>query len=210
VPTETKWLGKDSHVLNLSLGLATSAAVLLFQFLVDNERDANLEELEQTKILRVLQSRDDSDYYGPLISDAKQRVFVFGVTAHRFLIDFADTQHSEPRKRVVLDALNRNVDVRILVCKKERLCTNDEKAKFDQTRPILDDLSSRYPNNFKFAYYDHTPTLSMVICDNHFLFGPYFPGRQSKHTATIHALEGGSICQEYLAHFSDEWQKVAP
>jgi hypothetical protein len=99
MPIETKWLGKDGHLFNFSLGLISGLVVLLFQFVVDNLRDKELEELQETKILRVLRTRDNEDYYRDILKKTKTSVVLMGVTGNRFLEHFANTEHPDENKK---------------------------------------------------------------------------------------------------------------
>lgn len=210
VPAETPWVGKDSHLLNLSLGLVSGVAVLLFQFLVDNKRDKDLEDLENTRIKRVLDSRDKEDYYGALIAAANTEIVVFGVTANRFLTDFADVLHPEPAKRVLISALDRGVEVRLLLCSRDYLAGEDDKAKHDSAATRIQGIVEGKPTaKVQCRYYKHAPTLSMVVADSAFLVGPVFQGKESKHTSTIHAIAGGAFAKEYWDNFEREWKTAA-
>lgn len=208
IPSETSWLGKDGHLYNLSLGLVTGVVVLLFQFLVDNQRDRDFEELEMTRIKRVLASRDKEEYYRELIREARTEIVVFGVTASRFLNDFADGAHPAGTKRELYTALQRGVSVRFLLASREFLSTEGDRSKYDDATQKLNALKTAHSPLLEVRCYKHTPTLSMVVADKNFLVGPVFEGKESKHTTTIHALAGGEFATEYWNNFEKEW-KVA-
>lgn len=210
MPLETTWLGKDGHLYNLSLGLITGLVVLLFQFTVDNLRDKELEKLQETKIIGVLESRDKEDYYMRLIRDAKKEIIVFGVTASRFLIDFADVPHTNSDKKVLLNALQRGVTVKFLLADRTYLIDSTDKTKHDEAKTRIEKLKENLTNKdlLQVKYYKHPPTLSMVITDEHYLIGPVFDEKESRHTVTIHAKFGGAFARDYLDNFEKEWAKA--
>ncbi|MBC7661597.1 MAG: hypothetical protein H7249_18015 [Chitinophagaceae bacterium] len=209
VPVGTLWTGKDSHLFNLSLGLMSGLVVLIFQFLVDNQRDFQLEELQTTHIVRVLDSRDKEDYYRDIIRQASKEIVIFGVTASRFLADFADEQHPSDDKKVLISALNKRVKVRFLVAARAKLSESNH-ANFDKARIHLNELRAKFPLLFEVRYYEHEPTLSMVVADKNFLVGPVFTNKESKHTVTIHAMDGGAFAKDYWENFEKEWQMLSP
>ncbi len=208
VPKDTPWIGKDSHILGLANGLLAGVAVLLFQFIIDNQRDGELEVLQQTLIKGVLASRDKEEYYRHLISEAKREIIVFGVTASRFLEHFGDTNHPDESKRVLLSALARNVKVRFLLASDLMLNDSKDKNKNTEAKRRITAINLQYPHNpIELKYYDHPPTHSMVVTDDHLMVGPVFPGRESQHTFTLHVLKGGPVARDYLDNFEEEWAR---
>lgn len=208
VPIATPWIGKDSHLFNLSLGLMSGLVVLIFQFLVDNQRDLQLEELQTTHIVRVLDSRDKEDYYRDIIQRANKNIVIFGVTASRFLVDFADENHPSDEKKVLIAALSKRVKIRFLVAARAQL-NESNHGNFDKARIRLGELTEKFPGLCEVRYYEHPPTLSMVVADKNFLVGPVFSDKESKHTVTIHAMEGGAFARDYWDNFEKEWHNLS-
>lgn len=205
VPGGTPWVGKDSHLLNLSQGLLTGLIVLLVQFIADVQRDEELEELQATKIKRVLISRDNVDYYRNLLKGSRTSVVVMGVTASRFLTDFADIDHPDPDHKVLIDAINRGVKVRILLPAREHLSSCNH-GKFDQARTRIAALKGQVGSEkLEARYYKHPATVSMVVTDKNCLVGPVFSNKLSQHTPTIHALSDGEWARLHLDYFEEEW-----
>src|SRR5437763_1753692 len=66
-------------------------------------------------IKNILLHRDEREFYQRLIERASNKIDVMGVTASRFMDDFADEQSGRPEAMVLLGALSRRVEVRILV-----------------------------------------------------------------------------------------------
>jgi hypothetical protein len=208
VPIGTMWLGKDGHLFNLSLGLISGLVVLLFQFAVDNLRDKELEELQETKIVRVLRTRDDEDYYRNILKKTRTSVSLMGVTGSRFLEHFADTEHPDEKKRVLIKLITERVKIRFLLASEQNLSSTN-KANFNKTKSLLKNLlTATNANAFEVRYYQHDPIISMVIADEDCLVGPVFPETSSKHTTTIHAKSNGNWAEGHIKYFEDEWIKA--
>lgn len=206
-PPETSWTGKDSHLLNLSLGAFGGFFILLVQFLIDGARDKELETLQDQKIIMVLETRDDEKYYSKLITSAKSEIFVYGVTASRFINDFADGDSPRADKKIVQAAISRGVKVQIAVAA-QSLLSDEDKSKAASVREKFIKLQNAHGDKFEVREYDHAPTFALTVVDNHCLFGPVFPNRKSKDSATIHALRGGYIADLYVSQFIHEWDSA--
>lgn len=204
-PKGTPWLGADSHLLNLSLGAFGGFFVLLVQFIVDDSRDKELEVLQAQKIVRVLETRDDDQYYVNLIKSAKREIVVCGVTASRFVLDFANEQSPRADKKALITAINRGVLVRILIADAEHLSA-DESTKAATVRPKFVKLQHDHGSKFEVREYAYRPAFSLTIIDDDCLFGPVFPGTKSQHSPTIHALRSGHIADFYVRQFEKQWE----
>jgi hypothetical protein len=88
---------------------------------------------------------------------------VLGVTAQRFLEDFADQNTIAPKeKKVLIKALSNDVEVKILIADKDYLVNNDDKRKAEMAEPRLNELESNY-TNFHCKRYKQLPTHSIVM-----------------------------------------------
>lgn len=93
-------------------GLITGFVALALQVWFSWVEIKKIEEFDDLKIIKILSTRDDPEYYRPLIENAKNDLWVFGVTCQRFLDDFANNERNAPEKnRVLLKNLdNGNLD----------------------------------------------------------------------------------------------------
>jgi hypothetical protein len=191
-------------------GLVPGLAVALIQFLLSWVEFKKISKFAAMKIKGVLSSRDEEAYYCNLISSAQTRIEVLGVTAQRFVRDFADDASLKPERKVLLKALERDVAVRVLVPEKKYLNQNDADYKFPVAQRAFLDLTSRYPKLFEVRYFSHTPIASIVSIDEDVLVGPIFQNRESRNTPAIHTSSGSMLAQSYLSHFEDEWKQAVP
>jgi hypothetical protein len=208
--TEKKILEPEGPGFVFISGLVPGLAVALIQFLLSWTEFKQISRFSAMKIKGVLSSRDEEAYYCNLINSAQTRIEVFGVTAQRFVRDFADDTSSKPERKVLLKALDRDVVVRILVAEKKYLSQADADYKFPVAQRAFLDLVSRYPALFEVRYFSHTPIASIVSIDEDVLVGPIFQNRESRNTPAIHTSSGSMLAQSYLSHFEDEWNQAMP
>lgn len=186
-------------------GILSGLVVWFLQFLIKWFELAEVDRVRGLQIRDVLVSRDDEVYYRKVIAKARQRVWVLGVTANRFLDDFASHESPKPEKKVLIDLLNKGVDVRFLLPKKDFLDKEKDKAKFDASQLSLRWLSEQFPETFQVKFFEDRPVESMVVVDDEMLYGPVFRDSSSKDTPTIHASVKGSLSKKYLKHFESKW-----
>lgn len=191
-------------------GTVTGAFVALIQFLWSWAEADGAGKLRDLKVTNVLLTRDDASYYGRMINESFYRIDLMGVTAKRFLEDFAANESPREEKKVLIKALERKIKVRILVASEKGL-SNDQVSlkKAMDTKEALASLSEKYPN-FQYGYYDHKPAHSIVLVDDSCIVGPSFEGRQSQHTPAIQMEKSSPLVQVYLEHFEEEWQAKQP
>lgn len=178
------YVGDEKSKVTLLLGgLGASLIVALIQFLLSWNEHLEIEQIKKIGVKRVLPHRDDEEFYRGLIKEGKNRIWVMGVTALRFMQDFGDDQRGRPEKRVLIDALQRNVAIRILVPKFGHLKgPNDTKLRESNSHLIR--LKGTH-GNFQVKYFDHIPAHSIVVVDDMCLLGPVFPDLASKDSPCI-------------------------
>lgn len=192
-----KWLAIIS-------GLLTGLIVALFQTMLHITEIRKLDKYRKLGIQEILPRRNDRGYYRDMIIGAKKKIDILGVTAHRFLHHFANVNDSEDGATALLSALAGEVEVRILVASPKFLTGLNNASKAKMADIELKKLDNQYPN-FKFAYYEHEPTHSIVVIDNQCIVGPIFPDTDSEHTPAIHLKTTSEFAKKYLTYFDSEW-----
>lgn len=189
----------DSLISGLFVGLL----VVLIQFSFSWFEYDNLLKFERLGLRQVLKYREGKDEYQSFISDTKQTIDLMGLTASRFIQDFARDDKKE--NQALLSALQRGVKVRFLLVKHGYLETEVEKANAKNVHESLNSLAAKYDGLFEFRYYDHVPTHSLLFLDEMALIGPYFPGVKSDKTPCFRFKSGGEFLTEYYKYFEREW-----
>jgi hypothetical protein len=172
--------------------------------IIDERKKLDL--IKALKVKKVLLNRSDRDYYTTLIEKSQTHINIMGVTASRFLKDFADTKNTAASGKVLLTALNRNVSVKILIPSRENLSTESEKQIFDASQSIFLNLKNSYPNQFSVRYFNHPPAHSIFEVDDEAIIGPVIPNLSSKDTPGIHMLSSSKYAETYLNYFKEEWK----
>ena len=188
----------------LLAGMVTGLIVAVIQYVLDWNEHSEIENIKKLGIQRILPHRDDKPYYQKLLGGAEKEIIVLGVTASRFLEDFAHSTRID--SRTLLEALGRGVKVRILLPKSNHLKESDRtKAEVAKMRMAEIALGSE---GFQYRYFDHPPIHSLVRVDNECLFGPVFPHVNSKDSPTMHAIADSPFVREYLVFFENEWNQA--
>lgn len=190
-------------------GLLTGFIVALFQAILSLQEIKRIDEYNNLKIKKILSHRKDASYYGNLISKSKTEIKVLGVTAQRFLEDFADeNSKATESEKVLLQALQQSkIKVKILIADDDFLVGEENKRKAKQAKSKLEYLSNKYPAKFEYCYYKHKPTHSIVIIDNECIVGPIFPELESKYTPAIHLINDSPFAEPYIDYFNQEWEQ---
>ncbi len=208
MPQKNKLFDVRGALFILASGFVPGLIVAIIQYLLSWFEFMEMARLRALKIKNILISRDDEAYYRTLIRNSKKKIQVLGVTASRFLDDFAEEDSPTPEKKVLLDALKRGVHVDILVAKKNYLAQKDQNEKFPSAQRKLKKLAHEYPNLFEYAYYEHIPTNSLVVVDEDCLFGPVFDSIDSQNTPTVHTSRDSPYANAYLKYFESEWSNA--
>jgi hypothetical protein len=186
-------------------GVVAGLVIAIIQFIFSWEEHRSLKKFKDLKIKRVLLHRDDREFYQKRIETSKKRIDVMGVTASRFMDDFArDTDRSETK--VLLNALNRKVKVRILVPDPQYL-DEEDKSKAELAKKHFIDVKSKY-SNFEYKYFNHVAAHSLVVTDDKCLIGPCFPDIKSKDTPCIDIDVNSPYSEKYLDYFENEWNNA--
>ena len=195
------WFTTNPQAAALLSGISTGLFVGFLQLLLSWNEHHEIETIKKLGIRQIKAYREGKDYYERLITDSRKEILVLGVTAQRFMEDFANEARID--SRALIDALNRNVKVRILIPHLKHLSGNN-LAKAGMAEPRLKKLSDDYPT-FQFRHFDHTPAHSIVVADNECLVGPVFNHVESKDSPAIHLSTSSPYVREYLNHFENEW-----
>jgi hypothetical protein len=204
--TTKSFLEKEGPMWLFAVGLVPGLAVGLMQFLLSWAEFKQISKFSSMRIKGVLDSRDSEKYYADIIAQAQVKIDVQGVTASRFVSDFADETSNRDEKKLLIAALNRGVVVRILLPEAIYLSEADQTLKFPLTAGILGPLAQRFPDKLMVRYFDHAAIASIVRVDDDVLVGPIFRNLLSRNTPTIHTSTGTTLAQSYLDHFDHEWE----
>lgn len=188
--------------------LMTGLILVLVQFFFAREQHILIEKIRKLGIINIRSDRDDREFYKSLISNAKSQIDILGVTSSRFLSHFADLDSGREESKVLIQALERKVNVRILIPKPEYL---GEKEKNDSlnAKTTLDKLKTTHNCHFSFHYFDHLPVHSIFRVDDECLVGPVFPKVSSKDSPCVHLTVKSDYARKYLDYFDAEWDKAA-
>lgn len=188
-------------------GLLTGFVVAAFQTWLSWEELKKMDEYDALKIIKILPRRDDREHYEKLMSGAKEKILLEGITAHRFLDHFASEQkNAREGAKVLLYALTNGVEVKILVASPSVLPDekSQHKAKLAEVR--LKELKQQY-GSFDYAYFDHEPAHVILTVDGESIVGPVFTGVSSEVTPAIHLHNDSEFVKQYLEYFKREWEK---
>lgn len=190
---------------NLLGGLSTGFLIALIQHLIQLDEKRRWDKLKALAVKNVLFNRGDKDYYRDLIKSAKNEISIMGVTASRLLKDFASLNSTSESDKVLIDALMRNVKLRLLLPNKEYLDENN-KNNFEETKAQMGKIKQLYSAYFSYKYFDHVPAHSIFIVDNETIIGPVIPGKSSKDTPAIHIYNSSKFAMTYIDYYNDEWK----
>ncbi|MDD5300538.1 MAG: hypothetical protein PHD65_08590 [Gallionella sp.] len=188
-------------------GLLTGFVVALFQTILSLRELQKLDKYDALKIVDILSTRDDPNYYRPLIQKAKEEIKIQGVTCKRFLDDFANGEKNAPdRNKVLLNALDNGLKVKILIAADSYL-DEENKNRAIAAKSQLEELSIKYPKLFFYAFYEHEPRHSIMVIDRESIVGPVFPHVSSKFSPAIHLKNESKFVEHYLEYFENEWKR---
>jgi hypothetical protein len=126
-----------------------------------------------------------------------------GVTANRLLDDFG---RKDGNSRVLLEALGKNVKVRILIPKKSYL-NPKQIGQFESTTQKISADLKRFAN-FEIRYFDHPPAHSIFVIDDTCIVGPVFGEIESKDTPALVLKQQSQFAEPYIKTFESEWGKA--
>lgn len=197
---------KQVKYFQLIGGLTSGFIVVLIQFLFNWTDYTNKEKIKNLGVSRILTFRDDETIYREFIQTSKSRLWIMGVTASRFMQDFADDNRTRADKRVVIELLKNRVSVRILVPYVDFLPERD-KSNFEIAKKFFEKVKGQY-SNFEYRYFKHIPAHSIFVVDEECLLGPVFPNIASKDSPCIQIKATCDFAIKYLQYFETEWENA--
>lgn len=187
--------------------LAAGLVVAFIQFLIAWQDYKQTEKLKTLKLKEVLFNRDTKNKYVEFIKGANRNIDVMGVTAVRFFRDFADTKQEAPdSSKVLLQALERGVIVRILLPSDEHLPSESKRQDANRVRAQYSELKIKYQHNLEIRYFNHIAAHSIFRIDDTCIIGPVFPEVESKYTPALHVMNSSPMALNYIGYFETEWK----
>jgi len=188
--------------------LVAGLFVALIQFLIAWQDYSQTEKLKELELIEVLYNRDNRTFYENYIKKAKRKISMMGVTANRFFKDFADdSPNATSNAKVLISALERNVNVEILLPNKSYLDEN-KVNDFDTVKGQAEILSRKFAGKLTVKYFEHVPAHSIFRVDDECIVGPVFPELESKYTPALHLRNSSPIADKYLKYFENEWKNT--
>lgn len=186
--------------------LAAGLIVAIIQFLIAWQDYVQTNKLKELKLIEVLYNRASRDKYADYIKNCNRNLDVMGVTAVRFFNDFADTSSGAPANAtVLLNALSRNVKVRILLPSDDFLPAS-KKTDSERVRAKYKELYQY--QNLQIRYFNHTASHSIFRIDDTCIIGPVFPELESRNTPALHVMKSSPMALNYMDYFNSEWDKA--
>ncbi len=196
----------SSDSKSLMGGLVTGLFVALLQLWLMSTEHNEIEKIKKLGVKNILRYREDTVIYKKVIGDATSQIWVLGNTAIRFMRDFADENVAD--KRVLIDALERKVHLKILLPDLEHLWSKEDRKFASISIGRIRKLKKRYNSLIECKLYSHRPFHSLVLADNEIFVGPIFPNRKSKDTPTIYTDKNSVFASSYIEYFEYEWKSA--
>lgn len=198
------WNGpQESKLTSLLGGVVVGLALVIVQFMFSWDEYKERDKFRLLGLKKVLEHKKDRLYYGGLISGARTRIDLMGKTGRHFLEDFANKDGADKEARLLLEALGRNVTVRILLPKSAK---SGENGK---TTEQLSALAKKYAN-FQYRFFEHDECHSIFVADTDLVIGPFFPGVRSMDTPALHVRDDAELSKRYLDYFNEVWKNCTP
>ena len=205
------WYGNtnDTKVSTILGSLLAGLIVAIVQFIIAWQDYKQTDKLKELELIEVLYNRDNRTFYEEYIKHSKRKIYMMGVTASRFFNDFADdSPNATSNAKVLIDALRRNVKVRILLPNSEFV---DEKKRqdVDKVKQQVESIMNKYPSySLEIRYFKHTPAHSIFNVDDKCIVGPVFPELESKYTPALFLRNSSPMADRYLDYFDNEWKNA--
>lgn len=183
--------------------------VAIIQFIIAWQDYNQTEKLKELELIEILYNRDNRTFYEEYIKKSKHKINMMGVTANRFFNDFADdSPNATSNAKVLLDALQRNVKVRILLPESEYVDEN-KKQDVEKVKLHVKSINDKYPNySLEVKHFEHVPAHSIFNVDDKCIVGPVFPELESKYTPALYLHNTSPLADKYLTYFDDEWNRT--
>ena len=188
--------------------LAAGLVVAFIQFLISWQDYKQSEKLQELKLKEVLYNRAITGRYEEYIKNTNRELDIMGVTTVRFFRDFADTSIGAPENaKVLIDAMNRGVKVRILIPANNFI--PKEKVPFaEEVRKKYEDLRKSYNQMIEIRYFTHNAAHSIFRTDDICIIGPVFPNLESRNTPALRMMRSSKMALTYMDYFEYEWNKA--
>jgi len=134
---------------------------------------------------------------------------MMGVTANRFFNDFADdSPNATANAKVLLDALQRKVKVRVLLPESE-FVEDNKKQDVEKVKQHVKSILTKHPDfSLEVKHFKHVPAHSIFNVDDKCIVGPVFPELESKYTPALYLHNSSPMANKYLSYFDDEWDRT--
>lgn len=120
------WKTENNPWSSILGSLIAGLIVAIIQFLIAWQDYKENEKLKKLKLIEILYNRDNRSWYANYITEATKRIDIMGVTAVRFFDHFVNTDINAPKEaKVIIDALQSGVNVRLLLPAEKYLPTAD-------------------------------------------------------------------------------------
>ena len=203
------WIDDPSDMWGAFFGsLGAGMIVAIIQYLIAWQDYKQTEKLKELKLVEILNNRRENEQYGEYIKSATRNLDVMGSTAVRLFRDFADTTKGAPEStKVLINALDRKIKVRILLPKEEYLISDDKRLDAKEVKAKYTELKKTY-DNIEIRYFDHKAAHSIFRIDDTCIIGPIFPTIESRNTPALHVMSSSPMAVNYLDYYELEWAKA--
>jgi len=196
-------------VLSIFGSLVAGLIVAIIQFVIAWQDYNETEKLSRLELIEIMYNRDDRVLYEKLINKAKREIKIMGVTAIRFLRDFADYDESAPQNaKILLSKLGQGVKINIIL-PDIKFLPDEKKNDYDKVMHHIKILKQKFQNDeIVVKYFNHNSAHSIFVIDDTCIVGPVFPKIESKNTSALHLKNTSPLAKQYLDYFAEEWKNA--
>lgn len=203
------WKTENNPWSSILGSLIAGLIVAIIQFLIAWQDYKENEKLKKLKLIEILYNRDNRSWYANYITEATKRIDIMGVTAVRFFDHFVNTDINAPKEaKVIINALQSGVNVRLLLPAEKYLPTADKKQDAAKVKKKYLALKETYPN-LEMKYFQHVPAHSVFRVDDECIVGPVFPELESKYTPGLRLKNKSPLASKYIEYFEKEWNNAS-
>jgi hypothetical protein len=203
------WLDEidDPRMMGIVSGLCSGLVLYIFGLIAQVSVFNELQRYREMGVKALFDNRHEKDYYGPLISNAKETVKVMGASGTRFIDDFMD---SDADQHVLIDRLHTNKRLQVqLFIPADEFMSPDAKNRYLAKQPKIERLKADFGGRFAIRRFPHEARHSFVIVDGDFVGGPIFDGDKSRHAPAVHVTASKPFAIKYREYFNQGWEKSA-